>query len=171
MAGTITYGTQVIPETTRPASPPLNLTDTRNVVGTLNVGRGVIRPFRRNGEGDFVNSNDLALIRSEVEQTLGTIASSASTQGEIPWRPEFGSLLYRLRFSNLDETTAELARVYVGEAIERWNTRVQVKKITITAAPQDTTLTIIIRYDILSSQSGSPIAVNEQAEVGIRLAG
>jgi phage baseplate assembly protein W len=169
MAGTITYGTQVIPETTRPASPPLNLSDTRNVVGTLNLGRGVLRPFVRNGQGDFANSNDLDLIRAEVGQTLGTIAASPVSRGEIPWRPEFGALLYRLRFSNLDESTIELARVYVIQAIENWNTRVKIRASEITVNTQERKLNIVISYDILSSKSRTAIATNQQTETELQL--
>jgi phage baseplate assembly protein W len=169
MAGTITYGTQVIPETTRPASPPLNLSDTRNIVGTLNLGRGVLRPFVRNGQGDFANSNDLDLIRAEVGQTLGTIASSPVSRGELPWRPEFGSLLYRLRFSNLDESTIELARVYVIQAIENWNTRIKIRASEITVNTQERKLNIVISYDILSSKSRTAIATNQQTETELQL--
>jgi len=169
MAGTITYGTQVIPETTRPASPPLSISDTRGVVDTVNVGRGVLRPFKRNGRGDFENSNDLDLVRAEVGQTLGTIASSPVSRGELPWRPEFGSLMYRLRFANLDEATLELARVYVVEALENWNTRVRVRNSNVSADLGQNTLTIVISYDILASRSRTALAVNERAEVTLDL--
>lgn len=169
MAGTITYGTQVIPETTRPASPPLSISDTRGVVDTVNVGRGVLRPFKRNGRGDFENSNDLDLVRAEVGQTLGTIAASPVSRGELPWRPEFGSLLYRLRFANLDEGTIALARVYVGEAIANWNSRVQVRDIVITPNLTASSLTITLRYDILASRSRTALALNEKAEVTLDL--
>jgi phage baseplate assembly protein W len=171
MAGTITYGTQVIPETTRPASPPLNLSDTRNVVGTLNLGRGVLRPFVRNSEGDFANSNDLDLIRAEVGQTLGTIASSGDSRGEVPWRPEFGSLLYRLRYQNLDSSLVEITRAYVAEAIQTWNPRVRIRKTVITPDLENNLLSIVLRYDILATRNRSAISENEQVQLNLRLAG
>ena len=171
MAGTITYGTQVIPETTRPAAPPLNLTGTRNTVNTLNFGRGVLRPLTRNSEGDFANSNDIALVRSEIGQTLGTLASSAVSPGELPWRPEFGSLLYQLRHGNLDDTLVELARSYVAEAIQTWNSRVRIRKLNIVPDLEQRTLTIVMSYDILAARNRSAVSLNEQVQLNLRLAG
>jgi phage baseplate assembly protein W len=95
------------------------------------LGRGLIRPFQRDGKGDFVNASDATLVEAAIIQILVTRASSAVAEGEIPWRTEFGSWTYMLRHSGNDEILAELARRYVADAIRRWLPRVTVQRATI----------------------------------------
>lgn len=95
------------------------------------LGRGLIRPFQRDGKGDFVNETGAALVEAAIVQILVTAASSARSEGELPWRTEFGSWTYLLRHSGNDEILALLARRYVADAIRRWLPRVTVTGATI----------------------------------------
>jgi uncharacterized protein len=88
------------------------------------LGFGLLRPFRRDQKADFAAAGGGALIRSAVGQILGTVGSSDFTQGELPWRTEFGSLLHLLRHQKNDRVLQELARVYVVDALKRWEPRV-----------------------------------------------
>jgi uncharacterized protein len=72
-----------------------------------------------------------ALIRSAVGEILGTVGSSDFTQGKLPWRTEFGSLLHLLRHQKNDRVLQELARVYVVDVLKRWEPRVVVTSVQI----------------------------------------
>ena len=90
---------------------------------------GLLRPFRRDQKADFAASGAEQVIRSAVGQILGTVGSSDFTQGELPWRTEFGSLLHLLRHQKNDRVLQELARVYVVDALKRWEPRVVVTAV------------------------------------------
>ena len=114
------------------------------------LGSGVVAPFQRDGKGDFANATGVPLIKSNIGQILGTIALGPRTLGEIPWRPEFGSLLQLLRFMNNDAILRELASQYVVDAIELWEPRVLVKDVKVESKVEQYLLEITIRYDIVS---------------------
>ena len=81
--------------------------------------RGLIQPFQRDLD-DFANADGAQELQSRIEQVLGTRGTSPNEIGEMPWRPEFGSALHRLRHRNMDETIVALARTYVGDSLRRW---------------------------------------------------
>lgn len=97
------------------------------------LGFGLLAPFQRDLKGDFAAGGDEALVLSCVGQVLGTRCSTPDGrhQGELPWRPEFGSLLYLLRYRNLDDTTTQLARVYAADALQRWEPRFKLRDVVI----------------------------------------
>lgn len=117
------------------------------------LGSGIIRPFRRDQKVDIANAQGVRLIQSAVGEILGTNAQSEFTQGELPWRPEFGSLLYLLRLKLNSEALTEIARTYVVQALTRWEPRIRVT--TVRLSRQETPngglekLVIRVRYDIV----------------------
>jgi phage baseplate assembly protein W len=117
------------------------------------LGRGVIRPFRRDRKQDFAFAEGEELVRSAVGQILGTLASTDFTQGEIPWRPELGSALHLLRHHKNDATLQELARVYVADALKRWEPRVQVTSVQVTRERDrgENVLSVRVRYNLISA--------------------
>jgi hypothetical protein len=119
------------------------------------LGFGLVRPFRRDGRADFLATGGEALIRSAVGQILGTVGASEMTQGETPWRTEFGSLLHRLRHQKNDSVLQELARVYVVDALKRWEPRIIVTSVTVRREQKDgeNVLAIRIRYDVVSTNT------------------
>lgn len=116
------------------------------------LGRGLTAPLQRDGRGDFATATGDDLLRSNVRLILGAIASSPYTRGELPWRPEFGSLLYILRFRNNNETLRQLAQEYVIDAIQTWEPRVSVTDVRIRQNIGEGTLEMIVRYDVLNRQ-------------------
>lgn len=88
------------------------------------LGFGLTRPFQRDGRADFAAADGEQLVRGAVGQVLGTVGASELTPGEMPWWTEFGSLLYRLRHQKNDSVLQELGRVYVVDALKRWEPRV-----------------------------------------------
>lgn len=124
------------------------------VQGLAHLGAGLIRPFQRDGKSDFANTTGVALVQAAIGQILGTQASSDFAQGELPWRPEFGSLLHTLWHSKNDEALAEVAQAYVVDAITRWEPRVRLKQVVVardvSAGRTDNVLSIRLKYDIVS---------------------
>lgn len=121
-------------------------------VGGEFLGFGLLRPFRRDLKADFAADGGERLIRSAVGQILGTMAQSDVTQGELPWRTEFGSLLHLLRHQKNDAMLQELARVYVVDSLKRWEPRVAVTSVKATRETQDgaNVLSLRIRYNLIS---------------------
>ncbi len=117
------------------------------------LGFGLLRPFRRDQKADFAASGAEQVIRSAVGQILGTVGSSDFTQGELPWRTEFGSLLHLLRHQKNDRVLQELARVYVVDALKRWEPRVVVTAVQVAREQQDgeNVLAIRLRYNVIST--------------------
>ncbi|HEX7839685.1 MAG TPA: GPW/gp25 family protein [Kofleriaceae bacterium] len=119
------------------------------------LGFGLLRPLRRDQKADFAAGGGKQLIRSAVGQILGTIGASEVTPGELPWRTEFGSLLYRLRHQKNDSVLQELARVYIVDALKRWEPRIVVTAVQISRDQQEgeDVLAIRIRYDVISNNT------------------
>lgn len=118
------------------------------------LGYGLLRPFRRSAS-DFEAGDGAELVKSSVGQILATRCSSPVSAGELPWRTEFGSLLYTLRHRLNDEALQGIASLYVVEALERWEKRLVVRSVDIgttsTADGGENVLTITIAYALLSA--------------------
>src|ERR1044072_5522330 len=86
---------EVIPDA-EPTSPSSTSSTPGGPVSPLDsfLGYGLITPFRRDLKNDFANAGGVELVKSCVSQILGTRAASDYVQGELPWRPRFGSLIY-----------------------------------------------------------------------------
>lgn len=170
MAQSQKYNLSELPETQKPAVPIRRVSSSKEIVSSIAFGRGLIRPFVRDGQGDFANSDGIELVRASVGQVLGTVGSSSITSGEIPWRPEFGSVLTALRFRSLDETTVELARVHVGDALRNWLPRIQVRDIQVRTDFDRSLLVVTVHYDILSSNRQSVVAPSQSTTASIPVA-
>jgi hypothetical protein len=119
------------------------------------LGFGLTRPFQRDLRSDFAAAGGELLVRSAVGQILGTVGSSDFTQGELPWRTDFGSLLHVLRHQRNDTVLQELARVYVVDALKRWEPRVIVTGVQITREQHDgeNVLSLRLRYNVISANT------------------
>jgi hypothetical protein len=121
------------------------------------LGFGLLRPFRRDEKNDFANAGGEALVRACVGQVLGTRCSSETTQGELEWNPEFGSLLYLLRHRKNDVGLQEIGRHYIVDSLRRWEPRARVKATSITRQVTEglgeNQLIVRLRYDIISADT------------------
>jgi phage baseplate assembly protein W len=138
------------------------------------LGFGLLTPFQRDQRGDFANGGTEALVRSSVGQILGMLCSSGEHTGELPWRPELGSLLDLLRHAPLDVVTSEIARVYVADALERWEPRVVLTNAAIYARTSPGSVTpdtrvLAITYDVIRANvAGNQVLlsnVSQEVEV------
>lgn len=120
--------------------------------------KGIAFPFRFGGSGGVVTSStgthDLSHIEESIQQIIRT------NVGERIFESKFGSKVPSMLFSVTDdETEMELLKFYVKEAIEEWESRVEVLNVGITSVEEennDSKLVIdidvrVIRY--LTNQS------------------
>jgi hypothetical protein len=116
------------------------------------LGKGVRFPFQFNVIGKTDASLTVGVsesyehINESIRQILGT------SPGERVMLPEFGSRLKELLFEPNNAVLKSLARVYVIDAIRRWEKRVIVKKVQIDNDPEQSLLNIHITYTIIKDQ-------------------
>ncbi len=140
------------------------------------LGYGLIRPFRHDGKSDFAAAGGVALVRAAVGQILGTMAGNGTTtQGEIPWRTEFGSLLHLLRHRKLDITTQALARTWVTDALSRWEPRVRVSAVEVSAREVEAgkglrAMVIRVVYNVLAEPRAGSMVLLQGAVTEVPLA-
>lgn len=106
--------------------------------------RGLLAPFRRDRKRDFASDDGDELLASKVLEVLATEGATARSSGELPWRTAFGTPLQLLRHQNNDVALAELARVYVRDALRRWVPEAQVVHVTVLR--DDVTLGLRVRF-------------------------
>lgn len=128
------------------------------------LGYGLLMPFARDGRNDFVAGGVVDLVRSNVRMILGTRSRAPNaTGGDLPWRTDFGSLLHLLRHRPNTVTTQEIARVYVVRALQRWEHRVRVTKVTL-SSDGARKLTVRVRYSVVDSTSNA-VATDQLVEL------
>lgn len=87
------------------------------------LGNGFSFPFQVNLQGGVQLSHT---IRS-VEESIWIILRTDF--GERVYRPDFGSRLSELAFMPLNSQTLMLLRLYVQEALERWEPRIVLEEV------------------------------------------
>lgn len=85
-------------------------------------GRALLRPFQRDQKNSLATGSGTALHRSRIGQILGT------ELGELDYDSALGSRIRLLEQRPLDETTQELARYYVEDALRQY-TGVRVTRV------------------------------------------
>lgn len=118
------------------------------------LGRGIVAPLARDQKSDFTSAAGVELIRASIRRILGVRGASETAQGELRWRTEFGSQLYRLRHQNNDDVLADIARVFVADAIARWEPRVALIDTVIqqdaSSFGPNTVLRITVRFGVIN---------------------
>lgn len=110
----------------------------------LNEKDGLLTPFRRDRKRDFASGSGRALLASKVRQALLTEGTTPFSSGELPWRTAFGSALHTLRHQRNDAALAELARVYVRDALQRWVPEAEL--VAVTATRSGTAIDLRVRF-------------------------
>lgn len=106
------------------------------------IGRGLSFPLRVNVQGELkTDSGD-----RNLEESIATILNTKL--GERVYRPNFGSRLSELTFAPMNPQTILLARVYVEEALNRWEPRIKVKGVYAEPDPLKGCLDLKIIYEI-----------------------
>jgi len=138
---------QILPDPITPdlESAAITHADTGRSLSIGFSGRGLLVPFQRDGKSDFRSGVSAELTQSAVSLVLGTICGSATTQGELPWRTEFGSLIHLLRMRSNSPALAELSRSVIEQALAQWVPWVQLRRIEVSARADRQT--VLIAYD------------------------
>jgi hypothetical protein len=113
---------------------------------------GLLTPFRRDRKRDFASGDGEDLLASKVDQLLATEGATARSSGELPWRTAFGTPLQLLRHKNNDAILAELARVYVRDALRKWLPEAQILELGV--ARDGATVAIRLTYRATAASSG-----------------
>ena len=137
------------------------------------VGNTMIRPVTRELKIDWVNASGNRLVASAVGQILGTRGDSPEGAGELPWRTEFGSQLYRL-LNRLNSTAlVELARHYVVDALRQWAPWIKVTGVKLvrknTTSGKLNLLAIRVQYRLIDQTSGNNEIVARGLETDVVL--
>jgi uncharacterized protein len=107
------------------------------------VGAGWAFPVRTDTSGR------IALVSGDQEVAEAIRLILATAPGERPMRPEFGCAVHDLAFAPVNEATAGAVRYEVTASLDRWEPRIDVHDVAVSAAPDDPTVLLIdIRYAI-----------------------
>jgi uncharacterized protein len=107
------------------------------------LGRGWAFPVQTHG-GRVLLAADAADIRESILIILQTGI------GERVLLPEFGCRINELVFAADNATTASLAELYVRQALDRWEPRIEVLSVATTIDPQQRQcLLVSVDYRIL----------------------
>ena len=113
--------------------------------------RGLITPLCRDRKRDWTSGTGGNLLVSKVVQALATEGATSGSSGELPWRTSFGSSLHLLRHRRNDAALAELARVYVRDALRRWVPGVRVTSLDVV---QDSA-SLMLRLRVMEEATGA----------------
>jgi uncharacterized protein len=106
------------------------------------LGRGISFPLKINVQGELkTDSGD-----RNLEESIATILNTKL--GERVYRPNFGCRLSDLTFAPMNPQTILLARIYVEEALNRWEPRIKVTGVYAEPDPIKGRLDLKIQYQI-----------------------
>ena len=107
------------------------------------IGAGWAFPLRTDATGGIA----LVTREREIEQSILLILGTAP--GERPMRPEFGCRIHDEVFAEADAATAGRIASDVRESLRRWEPRIRVEEVIVSADPDEpSTLYIDVRYSV-----------------------
>jgi phage baseplate assembly protein W len=119
------------------------------------LGFGLLAPFRRDGKSDFAAAGGDRNIASSIRNILGT------RRGELRWRPDFGSQLYRLKHMT-SEDVPDLGRFYAIDALSKWEPRIVVQDVLVEKSAEGDALFLEVLYSIISQNvSGNQVVIRD----------
>lgn len=104
------------------------------------LGSGLAFPLRVNVQGGMPLSQTHQNLEDSIRIILGT------GLGERIYRPNFGCRLSELVFAPLNTDTLLRIRLYIEEALEMWEPRIQLRDIVTEPDPMQGRVDIIITY-------------------------
>ncbi|MEU9607190.1 GPW/gp25 family protein [Streptomyces sp. NPDC048057] len=106
------------------------------------VGSGWSFPLRIGPTGGIA----LVSGEREIEEAIRLVLSTAP--GERPMRPDFGCAIHDLVFAPVNEQTAGRIQHEVHRSLDRWEPRIEVDDVSVTAGSEHSVLYIDVRYMI-----------------------
>ena len=129
------------------------------------LGNGLNFPIRTDSHGQILLVTDSEDIDQSIRMIIGT------TPGERVMRPEFGCRIHELVFAPHNAATEGLAVLYVTQALDRWEPRIEVKGVDVaTDAGHDGALLLEIKYRVRDTYNERsivyPFYLSGEAEPG-----
>lgn len=90
------------------------------------LGRAIAFPPRLSDRNHFTLADGGSAVRQSIYLIIHTVP------GERVMRPEFGCEIHSLIFAPANLETAVIAERYVSEALQRWEPRIEVVRVTVT---------------------------------------
>ncbi|OWA12624.1 baseplate protein [Streptomyces sp. CS159] len=106
------------------------------------VGSGWSFPLRIGPTGGIA----LVSGEQEIEEAMQLVLATAP--GERPMRPEFGCAIHDLVFAPVNEQTAGRIQHEVLVSLDRWEPRIEVHEVDVSAGDDRSVLYIDVRYSI-----------------------
>ncbi|NGO72244.1 GPW/gp25 family protein [Streptomyces boncukensis] len=106
------------------------------------VGSGWSFPMRIGPTGGIA----LVSGEREIEEAIRLVLATAP--GERPLRPEYGCAIHDLVFAPVNEQTAGRIQHEVYLSLDRWEPRIEVRDVEVTAGDDRNVLYIDVRYEI-----------------------
>ncbi|MEY9844546.1 GPW/gp25 family protein [Streptacidiphilus sp. MAP5-3] len=106
------------------------------------VGSGWAFPMRISPTGGIA----LVSGEREIEEAMRLVLATAP--GERPMRPEFGCAIHDMVFAPVNEATAGRIQHEVFVTLDRWEPRIEVEDVEVTAGDDQAVLYIDVRYSI-----------------------
>lgn len=104
------------------------------------IGSGIGFPLKTGVSGNL----QLSAEGQNLEESIHVILRTSL--GERVYRPDFGSRLSELVFAPLNTNTLLLLRLYVEEALDAWEPRIELDEILTDPDPLRGRVDITIRY-------------------------
>ncbi len=95
------------------------------------LGQGLAFPLQVDPQGGIALARGDHDIAQAIRVILGTVP------GERVMRPEFGCRIHELIFAPNNAATEGLMKLYVEEALERWEPRIDVQDVMISTPDHD----------------------------------
>jgi uncharacterized protein len=97
------------------------------------------------GDGDVYKKTDAGSVKQAIKTLLLT------RRFEKPYRPEFGADLYSLLFGLADEETGAEISQAIKDAILRYEPRVEILRLRVSATPDNNTVNITIEFKVIQT--------------------
>lgn len=108
------------------------------------LGTGLSFPLQVNLQGGFKQSSEAQKVKESIWLILRT------DLGERVYRPDFGCRLTELAFAPLNNDTLLRIRIYVLEALQKWEPRIDVDEVRTDPDSVRGRVNIIINYCLKS---------------------
>jgi phage baseplate assembly protein W len=129
-------------------------------------GRGIARPFQRDGKGDFRNDSGEAILRNDVVGLVQIVGPSPTSAGELPWRCDLGTRIMVMKHrSKRPEMFAATADYEVGSALRKFEPRVVPSRVAVTQdlARQTTSIKVCYRpINTFGEQQSADISLDQE---------
>jgi phage baseplate assembly protein W len=108
------------------------------------LGTGLSFPLQNNVQGGLKLSAEAQKVKESIWLILRT------DLGERVYRPDFGCRLSELAFASLNDDTLLKIQIYVQEALQKWEPRIEIDEVGADPDPITGRVNIVIDYRLKS---------------------